>query len=71
MNNKKMTEDQARIYVSKYILPQLKNGGDESVLRHLVFSMAQGIDWQEVGRMIINQHPELNQDRINNELVFK
>jgi len=71
MSNEKMTGDQARIYVSKYILPQLKNGGDEMVLRHLVFSMAQGIDWKDVGQMIINQHPELTQTRINEELVSK
>ncbi|HEY5589138.1 MAG TPA: hypothetical protein VIK86_09315 [Candidatus Paceibacterota bacterium] len=71
MSNEKMTEDQARIYVSKYILPQIKNAGDEMVLRTLIFSMTQDLGWKDIGQMIINQNPQLTQDRINTELVSK
>jgi len=63
-NELTMTEEQAKIYVSKCIIPQLY-GSDQGILREMIFSMAKEINWDDVGKMILNQHPELRQKDID------
>jgi hypothetical protein len=53
-----LTEEQAMIYVSKYIIPKC-NEGNQEVLRKLIFSIAKDIDWNEVSKVIVKEHPEL------------
>ena len=64
-----MTAEQAKIYISKYIVPQL-NKGNEVILRSLIFSLSD-VDWEQVGKVIIHEHPELNQKDINEKLLSK
>ena len=61
-----MTEQQVKIYISKYVLPQL-SGANENVLRHTIFSLAK-INWQEVGEILYKEHPELNNPEYYNSL---
>jgi len=68
-NNLSMTTEQVKIYVSKYIIPQF-NKGNESILRSLIFSLAE-VNWEQVGKLIIHEHPELNQKMIDEQLVRK
>lgn len=70
MNNKlTMTEQQAKIYISKYIIPQC-NKGNESILRSIIFSLSS-VEWIQVGAMIIKEHPEITQEFIDNNLVSR
>ena len=62
-----MTAEQAKIYISKYIVPQL-NKGNEAILRSLIFLLAD-VDWEQVGKLIIYEHPELNKKDIDDKLV--
>ena len=68
-NELTMTAEQAKTYISKYIVPQL-NKGNEAILRSLIFSLSD-VDWEQVGKVIIHEHPELNQKYIDEKLVSK
>ena len=68
-NELTMTEDQAKIYVSKRIIPQVY-GSDQGVLRELIFSMAIEINWEDISKTILREHPELRQKDID-DLVSK
>jgi len=63
-NNLTMTAEQAKIYVSKRIIPQVY-GSDQGILRELIFSMAKDINWNDVGKRILREHPELKQEDID------
>lgn len=65
-----MTIEQAKIYVSKYIIPTCHSGSDQSILRHLIFSLSS-VEWVQVREMIIHEHPELTQKFIDTELVTR
>jgi len=67
MNNKTMTEQQAKIYVSKYIIPS-SHGSNQNILRSLIFSLSS-VEWVQVGAMIIHDHPELTQEWIDKNCV--
>jgi len=68
-NNSTMTAEQVKIYISKYIIPQL-NKGNESILRSLIFSLSD-VNWEEVGKVIIHEHPELTQEYIDKNLIAR
>jgi len=71
MNNElTMTSEQVKIYVSKHILTQY-NGADKDILRYLIFSLSENVNWDEAGQWIIMKHPELTQEFIDNNLVAK
>ena len=64
-----MTAEQAKIYISKYVIPQC-NKGNEAILRELIFSLSN-VDWSKAGNIIIHEHPELIQERIDRDLISK
>jgi len=68
-NNITMTPDQAKIYVSKYVIPQC-NKGNEAILRNIIFSLSS-VEWIQAGLMIVKEHPELTQDFIDKHCVTK
>ena len=67
--NLTMTPEQAKIYVSKYIIPS-GHGSNQNILRSLIFSLSS-VEWVHVGAMIIHDHPELTQEFIDRELVAR
>ena len=70
MNNElTMTAEQAKIYISKRIIPQVY-GSDQGILRELIFSMAKEINWDDISKTILREHPELRQKDID-DLVSK
>jgi len=68
-NNITMTEDQAKIYISKYVIPQC-NKGNEAILRNIIFSLSS-VEWIQAGAMIIKEHPELTQEFIDKNLIAR
>lgn len=57
-----MTEEQTKIYLSKYVIPQ-DHKPNEAILREIIFSSSLNINWQEVEKVIRREHPELSDKR--------
>jgi len=54
-----MTEQQAKIYLSKYVLPKTPEG---AILRQIIFRTAD-IDWKEVINDLYAFNPELKNEK--------
>jgi len=57
-----MTEEQVKIYLSKHVLPQ-HDKGNEAILRNIIFTLAENIDWEEAKELIYKHHPELKNQK--------
>jgi len=61
-----LTADQAKIYISKYVIPQ-SDKSNEKILRQIIFTLAE-LDWLRVAKIIVEQNPELMYEQYVREL---
>lgn len=47
-------------YLSIYVLSEIKDKSIESILRRIIFSQSDKLDWNEIEHIVKEEHPECN-----------